>query len=78
MTAKNNTGNEPASSEPKICQSIVPIIQCPTPAMNVSGTAWAISDPMILAIGSCGYKTIRIYALADVIFDFERPVITKK
>lgn len=37
----------------------VPIIQRPAPATRVSGTACAISEPMILLTGSRGYRMIR-------------------
>jgi len=55
-------GNDSTSSEPMMCQSTVPIIQCPAPAMSVSGTAWAISEPTMLTIGSLGYKMIKVQA----------------
>jgi hypothetical protein len=42
-------GNDPTNSEPSSDQSIDPRNQWPMPAMSVSGTAWAISEPTISA-----------------------------
>jgi hypothetical protein len=43
--------SEPASNEPVICQSTEPIIQCPVPTIRLGGTACAMSEPTILAMG---------------------------
>ena len=45
-------GSEPVSREISTSQFSDPMIQWPVPAKNVSGTAWAISEPTIRAIGS--------------------------
>ncbi len=50
-------GSEPARSTPISCQSIAPIAQCPMPATSVSGTACAISEPTMRAIGRRGYNS---------------------
>jgi len=47
-------GNDPTNSEPSSDQSIDPRNQWPMPAMSVSGTAWAISEPTIFATASRG------------------------
>ena len=54
VAAEEDTGKEPTSSEPNMCQSAEPSIQCPSPATSVKGTAWAMSEPTILAMGSWG------------------------
>jgi hypothetical protein len=44
-------GREPMTSEPSNTQSTDPRSQWPTPAIKVSGTAWAMSEPTSRAIG---------------------------
>ncbi len=41
------------SSESEQYQSTPPISQCPKPAISVSGTAWAMSEPTSLAVVMC-------------------------
>src|SRR5579859_4984732 len=50
-------GIDPTSSHITIDQSVEPIHQCPSPATSVSGTACAMSEPTMLAIGSLGYSS---------------------
>jgi len=47
-------GSEPISRTAIKCQSIAPSAQCPMPAISVSGTACAMSEPTMRDIGSCG------------------------
>ena len=47
-------GIEPISSTPSKRQSTAPIAQWPMPATSVSGTAWAMSEPTMRAIGRRG------------------------
>src|ERR1700690_1953000 len=47
-------GMEPTSSDPSIWKSTDPSHQCPAPAISVSGTACAISDPTMRTIGDFG------------------------
>jgi hypothetical protein len=47
-------GMEPTSSDARIGTFTEPSIKCPSPATSVSGTACAMSDPTIRAIGSLG------------------------
>ena len=47
-------GSEPISSETSSGQSIEPINQWPTPAISVSGTAWAMSEPTMRTVGILG------------------------
>src|SRR5580658_2995668 len=50
-------GMAPLSNEPSNFQSTEPSHQCPAPAISVSGTAWAMSEPTMLTIGSSGYSS---------------------
>ena len=47
-------GIEPISSDASSAKSTEPIHQWPAPAISVSGTAWAMSEPTSLAAGSVG------------------------
>ena len=47
-------GNEPTSSEASKETSTVPTARCPSPASKVSGTACAMSLPIIRTIGRWG------------------------
>ena len=51
---KKMPGREPMTSEPSNTQSTDPRSQWPTPAIKVSGTAWAMSEPTSRAIGVRG------------------------
>ena len=48
------------TSEPSSTQSTDPKSQWPTPAIKVSGTAWAMSEPTSRAIGVRGVQPARI------------------
>ena len=47
---------EPTSSEASMCQSTLPMIQWPTPATRVSGTAWAMSVATMRMHGQAGIE----------------------
>src|SRR6516164_6587441 len=51
---KKMPGREPMTSEPSSTQATDPKSQWPTPAIKVSGTAWAMSEPTRRAIGVRG------------------------
>src|SRR5690348_5861243 len=50
-------GTDPVSSVTSSDQSTVPSIQWPIPASSVSGTACAMSEPTMTAIGMRGYSS---------------------
>src|SRR6185437_10137245 len=47
-------GIEPTRSERSIWKSTEPSPQCPAPAIRVSGTAWAMTEPTMRTIGDFG------------------------
>jgi hypothetical protein len=52
-------GNDPANSDRSACGSSEPMAPWPMPATRVRGTACAISEPTIRAIGIRGYRRKR-------------------